>query len=284
MSRAHPSAIGCASQFPIRRTISHQLQLMAAASNPSADKPPLPRSNPPSPPQFPPQRPDPRRRQYLPVVLVSRPSLTSSSPPPDCRSRSSSTAPVWPEPCPCPPAKTTSSPVVSRIALRKVSFNPRSDRRTTKGIFHIVEGGLPIPARIAIQGYLRKILRTHLIRPRPTPAFTASQPDGRVYSSLCSCVQSSVPPPRLTPREPWKRASSPRPASSAISISSKPSSATPGHFPAPQKTTLCSPDTPCRPPCADESRSSRIPSKASDEISRCALRRRHRPPAPRRHR
>jgi hypothetical protein len=42
---------------------------------------------------------------------------------------------------------TLSSPYVRSYRIRQgILHNPRSDRRTTKGIFHIVEGGLPIPA------------------------------------------------------------------------------------------------------------------------------------------
>jgi len=40
-----------------------------------------------------------------------------------------------------------SSPLVdSYRVLQGVLHNPRSDRRTTKGVFHIAEGGLPVPA------------------------------------------------------------------------------------------------------------------------------------------
>jgi hypothetical protein len=50
-------------------------------------------------------------------------------------------------------------------APQGVLHNPRSDRRTTQGIFHIVEGGLPVPAdkketpKIAFAGVLREALR-----------------------------------------------------------------------------------------------------------------------------
>jgi len=40
----------------------------------------------------------------------------------------------------------TESPLLKSYRLRNgVLHNPRSDRRTTKGVFHIVEGGLPVP-------------------------------------------------------------------------------------------------------------------------------------------
>ena len=39
------------------------------------------------------------------------------------------------------------SPYLQSYRLKQgVLHNPRSDRRTTQGIFHVVEGGLPIPA------------------------------------------------------------------------------------------------------------------------------------------
>ena len=38
------------------------------------------------------------------------------------------------------------SPLLKSYRLRNgVLHNPRSDRRTTKGVFHIAEGGLPVP-------------------------------------------------------------------------------------------------------------------------------------------
>ena len=41
-----------------------------------------------------------------------------------------------------------------------VLHNPRSDRRTTKGIFHIVEGGFPIPADKIAAPKIVELLRT----------------------------------------------------------------------------------------------------------------------------
>jgi hypothetical protein len=52
-----------------------------------------------------------------------------------------------------PPERDTfESPLLSSYRVRNgVLHNPRSDRRTTKGTFHIAEGGLPIPAdKIAV--------------------------------------------------------------------------------------------------------------------------------------
>jgi hypothetical protein len=60
-----------------------------------------------------------------------------------------------------------------------VLHNPRSDRRTTKGVFHVVEGGLPVPAdKITVpKGVFAKFLRTALNPPADVLAlpFTANQ-------------------------------------------------------------------------------------------------------------
>ena len=47
---------------------------------------------------------------------------------------------------------TSPRPISSPTACAQgVLHNPRSDRRTTQGIFHIAEGGLPVPAdKIAV--------------------------------------------------------------------------------------------------------------------------------------
>jgi len=51
-----------------------------------------------------------------------------------------------------PSGDSLSSPYVRSYRIRQgILHNPKSDRRTTKGIFHIAEGGLPIPAdKIAV--------------------------------------------------------------------------------------------------------------------------------------
>ena len=51
-----------------------------------------------------------------------------------------------------PTGDTLASPYVRSYRIRQgILHNPKSDRRTTKGIFHIAEGGLPIPAdKIAV--------------------------------------------------------------------------------------------------------------------------------------
>ncbi len=91
-----------------------------------------------------------------------------------------------------------------RIA-QGVLHNPRSDRRTTQGIFHVVEGGLPIPAdKIAVP---RQAFAGLLARAFHPPAdvlrlpFTADQEDeARVWVSL-------LLRPLVSPEvgaEPWK--------------------------------------------------------------------------------
>jgi phosphoenolpyruvate carboxykinase (diphosphate) len=46
-----------------------------------------------------------------------------------------------------PDSDTQASPYLRSYRIKQgVLHNPRSDRRTTKGIFHITEGGLPVPA------------------------------------------------------------------------------------------------------------------------------------------
>ena len=70
-----------------------------------------------------------------------------------------------------------------------VLHNPRSDRRTTKGIFHIVEGGFPIPAdKIAAPKIVFANLLAAAFHPPAdalTLPFTATQPEQvRLFVSL----------------------------------------------------------------------------------------------------
>ncbi len=83
----------------------------------------------------------------------------------------------------------TSSIVSSYRVKQGVLHNPKSDRRTTQGIFHVVEGGLPIPDdKIAVPKRTFAELLQQAFQP---PAdlmrvpFTASQPDeARCFISL----------------------------------------------------------------------------------------------------
>jgi hypothetical protein len=72
------------------------------------------------------------------------------------------------------------SPYLQSYRLRQgVLHNPRSDRRTTQGIFHVVEGGLPIPAdKIAVPKVAFAKLLAAAFEPPPAVMalpFTANQ-------------------------------------------------------------------------------------------------------------
>jgi hypothetical protein len=83
-----------------------------------------------------------------------------------------------------------SSPYLKSYRLAQgVLHNPKSDRRTTKGIFHVVEGGLAIPAdKIGVpKGTFAALLKAALSPPPEVLAlpFTASQPDqARMFVTL----------------------------------------------------------------------------------------------------
>jgi len=82
------------------------------------------------------------------------------------------------------------SPYLQSYRLRQgVLHNPRSDRRTTQGIFHIVEGGLPVPAdKIAVPKITFAKLLAAAFQPPPEVMalpFTANQPrQVRVFTTL----------------------------------------------------------------------------------------------------
>ena len=65
---------------------------------------------------------------------------------------------------------TFASPYLQSYRLPQgILHNPKSDRRTTQGIFHIVEGGLPVPAdKLAVPEarLLRRCWRRRCSRPR----------------------------------------------------------------------------------------------------------------------
>ncbi len=81
-----------------------------------------------------------------------------------------------------PGADSISSPYLKSYRLPQgILHNPKSDRRTTQGIFHIVEGGLPVPAdKIGVPkiAFLR-LLAAALRPPEDVLAlpFTADQPE-----------------------------------------------------------------------------------------------------------
>lgn len=89
-----------------------------------------------------------------------------------------------------PDAESFSSPYLHSYRLPQgILHNPKSDRRTTQGIFHIVEGGLPVPAdKIAVPKLaFANLLRFALHPPEDvlTLPFTANQSQKvRLFVSL----------------------------------------------------------------------------------------------------
>ena len=80
-----------------------------------------------------------------------------------------------------PPAKDSLfSPYLSSYRVPQgILHNPRSDRRTTKGVFHVVEGGFPIPAdKVAVPKRAFAALLELALKPPPdvlAMPFTADQ-------------------------------------------------------------------------------------------------------------
>src|ERR1019366_6986405 len=68
-----------------------------------------------------------------------------------------------------PDADSQASPYLKSYRIKQgILHNPRSDRRTTKGIFHIVEGGLGIPAdKIAVPKATFAALLARALTPPP---------------------------------------------------------------------------------------------------------------------
>ena len=85
--------------------------------------------------------------------------------------------------------KFESEIVSSFRTSRGVCHNPASDRRTTKGVFHVAEGGLPIPAE---KKAVPKITFAHLLKAALNPPkslkvlpFTSEEPEpAEVFVSL----------------------------------------------------------------------------------------------------
>ncbi len=83
-----------------------------------------------------------------------------------------------------------SSPYLKSYRVAQgVLHNPRSDRRTTKGIFHIAEGGLPVPAdKIGVPKQTFAAMLKAALNPPPDVLalpFTAGQPDqARLFVTL----------------------------------------------------------------------------------------------------
>jgi len=109
------------------------------------------------------------------------------------------------------------SPYLQSYRLRQgVLHNPRSDRRTTQGIFHVAEGGLPIPAdKIAVPKSAFALLLAAASSRPTTPWLSLSPRTSRGRSSSlrrCCCGLWCVRRPVPTKQRPWKRASSCRAA------------------------------------------------------------------------
>ncbi len=89
-----------------------------------------------------------------------------------------------------PETDTFSSPFLHSYRVAQgVLHNPRSDRRTTQGVFHIVEGGLAMPAdKIAVPKPVFAALLAEAVRPPDdllTLPFTSDQDEqGRMWVSL----------------------------------------------------------------------------------------------------
>jgi len=89
-----------------------------------------------------------------------------------------------------PDAESFSSPYLRSYRVPQgVLHNPASDRRTTRGVFHIAEGGLPVPAdKQAVPKQAFLALLTSALRPPQEGLalpFTADQPEpARLFVSL----------------------------------------------------------------------------------------------------
>jgi hypothetical protein len=89
-----------------------------------------------------------------------------------------------------PTADKFASPHLTSYRLEQgVLHNPKSDRRTTQGVFHVAEGGLPVPEdKLAVPKPTFAALLAAALRPPDdvlTLPFTADQPDAaRLFVSL----------------------------------------------------------------------------------------------------
>ncbi len=93
------------------------------------------------------------------------------------------------------------SPLLKSYRLRNgVLHNPRSDRRTTKGVFHIVEGGLPVPddKKAAPLEAFSKLLEIAL---KPPPEL-ARLPYTSEWDQPAECLVSLMLRPMVVPEVP----------------------------------------------------------------------------------
>ncbi len=113
---------------------------------------------------------------------------------------------------------TFSSPYLRSYRLPQgILHNPKSDRRTTQGIFHIVEGGLPVPAdKLAVPKKTFAALLAAALNPPAdlmTLPFSADQNEAvRLFVSLL--LRPIVCPGHRTrsAEDAWRSASSCREA------------------------------------------------------------------------
>ncbi|HRZ88483.1 MAG TPA: hypothetical protein P5117_03260, partial [Spirochaetia bacterium] len=100
-----------------------------------------------------------------------------------------------------PEASTYSSPTLTSYRIRNgILHNPANDRRTTEGVFHVADGGLPVPPdkKAVPKAVFGRILAAAVTPPQEmlTLPFTAQEPKpGRTFLSLLlrPVVQPEVP-------------------------------------------------------------------------------------------
>jgi hypothetical protein len=85
------------------------------------------------------------------------------------------------------------SPWLTSYRVRQgVLHNPQKDRRTTEGVFHVVEGGLPIPwdKKAVPAATFAALFRAAMNPPAELLRlpFTANQDEGRACGSRCCCA------------------------------------------------------------------------------------------------
>ena len=95
------------------------------------------------------------------------------------------------------------SEIVSSFRLRQgILHNPAKDRRTTKGVFHIAEGGLPVPAdklQVPLKAFAN--LLQHALNP-PETLMSLPFTDGHDDSKKAHCFVSLLLRPLVCPEVP----------------------------------------------------------------------------------
>ncbi len=101
-----------------------------------------------------------------------------------------------------PEAHSFASPYLQSYRVAQgVLHNPKTDRRTTQGVFHVTEGGLPIPADkvAAPKGVFAALLKEALRPPQDvlTLPFTADQSDQVHLFAITAAAAGDLPGDRL---------------------------------------------------------------------------------------